>query len=202
MIERTVMIRNHIEPGDAGESVRKAMGATRDTGGFARALGEQASFGSPDSILPQAGALVTPSALGGVFGKTLGERAASDPALAAALGRSSAESRSGGTPSAGDAGSSAGAAAASGEQEEQTQGIPLRRSSRISLDRVALPLRRSSMAPGISLSAVSGGISLGRRTGAIALDERSLRTLSRVREKCSVEEKPSFDEGSLSARFE
>ena len=202
MIERTVMIRNHIEPGDAGESVRKAMGATRDTGGFARALGEQASFGSPDSILPQAGALVTPSALGGVFGKTLGERAASDPALAAALGRSSAESRSGGTPSAGDAGSSAGAAAASGEQEEQTQGIPLRRNSRISLDRVALPLRRSSMAPGISLSAVSGGISLGRRTGAIALDERSLRTLSRVREKCSVEEKPSFDEGSLSARFE
>lgn len=203
MIERTIMIRNRVEAQDPGEAVRKAMGTTGDSTGFARALGEQASFSSPDARLPQAGALVTPAALGasGVFGKTLGEKAASDPVLAAALARSGAGTpgslsdpalkqpveppvRNAGTP-----------------EREGIMGIPLKRGGRISLAGTALPLTGKGESVGISLSAASSGVLLRRKIGGIALDERSLRTLSRVREKSS-EEKRTFAEGGLSAQFE
>lgn len=60
MIERSMMIHHHIEARDPGEAVRKAMGANGGAEGFARVLGEQGAFGSPDARLPRAGALVTP----------------------------------------------------------------------------------------------------------------------------------------------
>lgn len=201
MIERTIMIRNRVEARDPGEAVRKAMGTARDSSGFARALGEQASFGGPDARLPQAGALVTPAALGasGVFGKTLGEKAAEDPALAAALagtgtpGSLSAPSlRQPADPSARNAGT---------PEHGGITGIPLKRGGRISLEGTALPLTGKGESVGISLSAASPGLLLRRKLGGIALDERSLRTLSRVREKSS-EEKRTFAEGGLSAQFE
>ena len=193
MIERSMMIHHHIEARDPGEAVRKAMGANGGAEGFARVLGEQGAFGSPDARLPQAGALVTPAAMGagGVFGRTLGEKAASEPALAA-LTRIGA-----GAP---DSVPSASPSSQRGETPENS-GIPLKRNSRISLGGAALPLNGRGKSGGISLSAVSTGIPLRRSPGGIALDEHSLRTLSRVRDKV-VAEKRTFEQGGLSARFE
>ncbi len=207
MIERSIMIHNRVEAQDPGEAVRKAMGtardSARDSSGFARALGEQASFSSPDARLPQAGALVTPAALGasGLFGKTLGEKAASDPVLAAALARSGA-----GMPESLPAPSveqpvEPSARNAGAPESEGIMGIPLKRGGRISLEGTALPLTGRGESAGISLSVASSGVLLRRGLGGIALDERSLRTLSRVREKSS-EEKRTFVEGGLSAQFE
>lgn len=193
MIERSMMIHHHIEVRDPGEAVRKAMGANGGAEGFARVLGEQGAFGSPDARLPRAGALVTPAAMGagGVFGRTLGEKAASEPALAA-LTRNGA-----GAP---DSVPSASPSSQRGETPENS-GIPLKRNSRISLGGAALPLNGRGKSGGISLSAVSTGIPLRRSPGGIALDEHSLRTLSRVRDKV-VAEKRTFEQGGLSARFE
>lgn len=207
MIELPMMIRKHVESPDRGEAVRRAMGTPKESGGFARALGEQNVFGSPDARLPQAGALVTPAALGAgsVFGRTLGEKAATDPALASMLSGSGSMAKDAAPPSAAPAASLPPTAQGSRSDEPAEKsanaGIPLKRATRISLGATALPLNGRGESGGIALSGLSAGIPLRGGIGGIALDARSLRTLSRVREKSS-DEKRVFGEGGLSAQFE